>query len=170
MIEVGDQGRRQDGLLGRQRGAVGRATHGQTVVVAVVVVPTLELGALVAHGELHGRGVDGQRNLERESVVDGRYVWRGAGGRTRAVRGRVHHSIVLHVGALSVFVTGPSVVRAPDEYGLVVGQVAHLDSAHDTPVRRPDDHVFQRYVVRVQPLPEINVAGSRLREPEVPLE
>lgn len=138
--------------------------------MAVVVVPTLELSALVAHGELHRRGVDGQRQLERESVVDGRYVWRGTGGRTRAVRGRVHHSVVLHIGALSVFVTGPPVVCAPDEYGLIIGQVAHLDRTHDTPVRRPDDHVLQRYVVRVQPLPEIDVAGSRLREPEVPLE
>jgi len=172
VIEVGDQDGRQDGLLQRrrQRGAVGRAAGGQTIVIAVVVVPTLELGALVAHGELHGRGVDGQRKLERERVVDGRDVWRWAGGRAGTVRGRVHHRVVLHVRALRVFVADPPVVSAPDEYGLVVGQVAHLDRAHDPPVRRPDDHVLQRHVVRVQPLPEIHVAGSRLREPEVPLQ
>jgi len=153
----------------RQGGAVGWAAHGQTIVEAVVVVPTLEVGALVAQCELHGRRVDGQRKLERERVVDGRDVWRGTGGRTRAVRGRIHHRVVLHVRALRVFVTGPPVVSAPDEYGLVVGQVAHLDRAHDSLVRRPDDHDLQRHVVRVQPLPEIDVAGSRLREPEVPL-
>jgi len=153
----------------RQWGAVGRAAQGQAIVEAVVVVPTLEIGTLIAHGELHGRGIGGQWQLERERVINGRDVWRGTGGQTRTVSARVHHRVVLHVRTLRIFVTGPPVVCAPDEHGFVVRQVAHLHRAHDSLVRRPDDHVLQRHVVRVQSFPEVQVAGSRLRESEVPL-
>lgn len=162
-------------LLGRrlleQRTGRMIGAGGQTIVAAVVVVQALELGALVAHGELHARGVDGQRQMERERVVDGRDVLHGTGrGRTRhPVSGHVPHGVVLHVRALRVLVRDPLVLRAPDEHILVVGQVPHFDRALDPVLRRLDDHVLQRYVAHVQPFPEVQVTGGRLREADLPV-
>lgn len=164
MVEVGHAAAGQNGMLLRlladRRLA---AAERQTVVVAVVAVPTLELEALVAHGELQGRGVRRQLQTERESVVNGGHA---VLHRTTAAAARVpaaaRRSAVLHVRAQRVRVRGPFVVRGPDEHFLVVRQITHFDRAHHAIVRRLDDHVLQRYVFCVQSLPEVQVTRSRL--------
>lgn len=155
MIEVrhGAVGQRQ-----RQRN-VRLAAEGQAIIVALVVVPTLEPVAFVADGERHGRRVRGQLQTERKRIVDGHDVLRRA--RLRRARPvchvRVHHRVVLHVRALGVAVRGPVVAREPHEHVLVVRQVPHFDRAHDPMVRRLDDYVLQRYVAHVQSFPEVQV-------------
>lgn len=171
--------RNQQRRLLRRRGRGGRLTAagtGQTVIVAVVVVPTFELVALVANGELDARGVAGQRQDERERVVDGRHVLHRCGGRrarattSAAAAATVQYRVVLlHVRAPRVLVRGPFVPRVPHEHLFVVRQVPHFDRAQHSPLRRLHNHVLQRHVAHVQPLPEVQVIGRRLREPHRPL-